>query len=205
MSTPVMVMYCSDFMGGGYLGETNKCPDLVKIWRLVCVQSLPKQCYRQTPHIDLCAIEYSLGDAPTALKHWDGACLHIWHLMWNLYIVSPNIWCELLTDKMNLLIKCFSAIWFLTIWTTWENSDFAWENLFKFIISKLNWSYNRHDVTAAIWDQKFLLKSDLYCPDRLHLDIKMTVSSVASTWCVRFWHTIYRPQTMTQILKSAYN
>ncbi len=33
-----------------------------------------------TPHIDLCAIEYSLGDAPTALKHVDEACLHIWHL-----------------------------------------------------------------------------------------------------------------------------
>ncbi len=31
-------------------------------------------------HIDLCVIEYSLGDAPTALKHGDEACLHIWHL-----------------------------------------------------------------------------------------------------------------------------
>ncbi len=31
-------------------------------------------------HIDLCVIEYSLGDALTALKHGDEACLHIWHL-----------------------------------------------------------------------------------------------------------------------------
>ncbi len=31
-------------------------------------------------YINMCAIEYSLGDAPTALKHGDEACLHIWHL-----------------------------------------------------------------------------------------------------------------------------
>ncbi len=31
-------------------------------------------------HIDLSAIEYSLGDALTALKHGNEACLHIWHL-----------------------------------------------------------------------------------------------------------------------------
>ncbi len=31
-------------------------------------------------YIDLCAIEYSLGDAPTPLKHGEEACLHIWHL-----------------------------------------------------------------------------------------------------------------------------
>ncbi len=31
-------------------------------------------------HIDLCAIEYSLGDALTALKHGNEVCLHIWHL-----------------------------------------------------------------------------------------------------------------------------
>ncbi len=61
-------------------------------------------------HIDLCTIEYSLGDAPTALKHGDEACLHIWHLTSNLAIASPNLSCELLTDKMNLLIKCSSAI-----------------------------------------------------------------------------------------------
>ncbi len=28
-------------------------------------------------HIDLYAIEYSFGDAQTALKHGDEACLHI--------------------------------------------------------------------------------------------------------------------------------
>ncbi len=85
-------------------------------------------------HIDLCAIEYSLGDALTALKHGDEACLHIWHLTWKLSTASHNLPCKLLTYKTKLLTKCSSAIWFLTIWTTWENSDFAWENLFKFII-----------------------------------------------------------------------
>ncbi len=30
----------------------------------------------------------------------------------------------------------------------------------------------------------------------------MKVSSVASMWCIRFWHTNYRHQTMTQILES---
>ncbi len=61
-------------------------------------------------HIDLCAIEYSLGDAPTALKHGDEACLHIWHLTSKLTIASHNLSCELLTDKMNLLIKGSLAI-----------------------------------------------------------------------------------------------
>ncbi len=84
--------------------------------------------------IELCAIEYSFGHPPTALKHGDEACLHIWHLTWKLSSAPPNLSCELLTDKINLLKKCFSAIWFLTIWTTRENSDIAWENSFKFII-----------------------------------------------------------------------
>ncbi len=70
---------------------------------------------------------------------------------------------------------------------------------------KINCSYNRHNVSAAIWDQKFLSKSDLYCLDRLHLGVKIKVLFVASTWCIRFWHTIYRHQTMTQILESAYH
>ncbi len=76
-------------------------------------------------HIDLCVIEYSLVDAPTALKHGYEACLHIWHLTWNLYIVSPNLSCELLTDKMYLLIKNIQQ------YNSWQ-SDFAWE--FFFII-----------------------------------------------------------------------
>ncbi len=144
-------------------------------------------------HIDLYVIEYSLGDAPTALKHGDEACLHIWHLTTNLSIAFPNLSCELLTDKMNLLIKCSLAIWFLTIRTTWENSVFTWENSFlSSLFSKKKWSYNRHNVFAAIWDQTFLLKSDLYCPDYRHLGIKMKVSFMSSMWCIRFWHTIYR-------------
>ncbi len=61
-------------------------------------------------HIDLCATEYTLVDAPTALQHGDKACLNIWHFASNLSIAFPNLSCELLTDKMNLLIKCSSAI-----------------------------------------------------------------------------------------------
>ncbi len=61
-------------------------------------------------NIDLCVIEYSLGDASTALKHGDEACLHIWYLTSKLSITSPKLSCELLTDKMNLLTKCSSAI-----------------------------------------------------------------------------------------------
>ncbi len=150
-----------------------------------------------TKHIDLCCIEYSFGDAWTALKHGKEACLHIWHLMWISYIVSPKLSCELLTDKMNLLKKSFSAIWFLTIGTTWENSDFAWVNLFK-LFSKINWSYNRHNVSAARNSfQNWIYIALIVC--------KMKVLSVASTWCIRFWHTIYRHQMMTQILESTYN
>ncbi len=157
--------------------------------------------------IDLCAIEYSFGDTQTALKHGDEACLHIWHLMWNLYIVSPNLSCELLTEKMNLLKKYFSAIWFLTFFIKYMRK--FWLCLGKFVLSslfsKINWNYHCQDVSATIWDQKFMFKSDLYGSVRLHLGIKMKVSSVSSTWCIRFWHTIYRHQMMTQILKSAYN
>ncbi len=153
----------------------------------------------------MCVIEYSFGDARTALKHGVEACLHIWHLTWNLYIPSPNLSCELLTNKMNLLKKCFSARWFLTISTTWENLTLLGKICLGSLFSKINWSYNRHNVSAKIWDQKFLSKSNLYCPDRLHLGVKMKVSSVASMWCIRFWHTIYRHQTMTQILESAYH
>ncbi len=61
-------------------------------------------------HIDLCAIEYSLGNAPTALKHGDEVCLHIWHLTSKLSIASPNLSCKLLADKMNLLTKYSLAI-----------------------------------------------------------------------------------------------
>ncbi len=69
------------------------------------------------------------------------------------------------------------------------------------LFSKINWTYNSHNMSAAIWNQKFLLKSDLCCPDHLHRDMKMKVSSMGSRWCIRFWHTIYRHQLMTQILK----
>ncbi len=46
---------------------------------------------------DLCAIEYNLGDASTGLKHGVEACLHILHLMSNLYIFGhclcrPFMW-----------------------------------------------------------------------------------------------------------------
>ncbi len=80
----------------------NRYEVVTMSWYAVC-------CIKRyaVAHIDFCAIEYSLGDTPTALKHGDEACLHIWHLTWNLYIVTPNLWCEMLT---------------------------AWENSFKFII-----------------------------------------------------------------------
>ncbi len=146
-----------------------------------------------------------MGDAPTALKNGDEACLHIWHLTSKLSIASPNFSCEC------WLIK----------WICWQNVlrqyDFWPSKLHEKILtlhgkiwlsslfSKIYWSYNCHNVSATIWDQKFLLKSDLYCPDHLHLDIKTKVSSVSSTWCIQIWHTIYRHQMMTQILKSAYN
>ncbi len=42
-------------------------------------------------HIDLCALEYSFGDAPTALKRGDEAYLHIWHLTCKLSIASLNL------------------------------------------------------------------------------------------------------------------
>ncbi len=97
----------------------------------------------------------------------------------------------------------FSAIWFLPIWTAELHEKILillGKICLSSLFSKINWSYNRHDVFATIWDQKFMLKSDLYCPDRLHLGVKMKVSSMASTWCIQLWHTIYRHQTKTQIL-----
>ncbi len=65
------------------------------------------------------------------------------------------------------------------------------------LFSKINWSNSRHDVSATIWDQKFLLKLDLYGSHLLHLVIKMKVSPMASTWWTRFWPTIYILQMMT--------
>ncbi len=153
-------------------------------------------------HIDLCVIEFSLGDARTALKHGDEECLHIWHLTSNLSIASPNLSCELLTDKINLLKNLFQHYDF---WPS-ELHEKILTLLGKIrlspLFSKLNWSYNRHNLSAAIWDPKFLLKWDKYCPDHLHLDIKIKVLSVASTWCIRFRPTIYIHQMMTQILKT---
>ncbi len=112
------------------------CPTIVTSIYPTCTYLVGSDgCFQSIrTHIDLCAIEYSLGDALTALKDGDEACLHICHLTWRLSTASPNLSCELLTDKMILLTKCSSAIWFLTIRTTWEYYDFPWENLFKFII-----------------------------------------------------------------------
>ncbi len=41
---------------------------------------IPPKELKSAIHIDLCVIEYSFGDARTALKHGDEACLYIWHL-----------------------------------------------------------------------------------------------------------------------------
>ncbi len=66
-----------------------------------------------------------------------------------------------------------------------------WKICLSSLYSKINWSYNCHNVSATIWDQKFLLKSDLYGSDLLYLDIKMKVSPMASTLWTQFWPTIY--------------
>ncbi len=50
----------------------------------------------QSPmHRDLCAIESSLVDASTALKHGDETCLYIWHLTSNLYVMC-------ITESINI-------------------------------------------------------------------------------------------------------
>ncbi len=158
-----------------------------------------------TEHIDLCAIEYSLGDALTALKHGDEACLHIWYLTENCLLPLPTFHANCWLIKRN----CWQNV--LRQYDFWLSElhekilTLLGKICLSSLFSKINWSYNRHNVSAAIWNQKFLSKSDLYCLDRLHLGIKMKVLSVSSTWCIRFWHTIYRHQTMTQILESAYH
>ncbi len=154
-------------------------------------------------NIDLCVIEYSLGDA----------------LLWSMGMKRVSIF-GIWRENCPLPLPTFHANCWLIKRNCWQNVlwqyDFWLSELHEKILtllgkiclsslfSKINWSYNRHNVSAAIWDQKFLSKSDLFCPDRLHLDVKMKVSSLSSTWCIRFWHTIYRHQTMTQILESAY-
>ncbi len=74
---------------------------------------------KNTLHIDLCAIEHSLGDAPTALKHGEG---------WSL---SPYLAFDLKIVHCQFANKMVFCNMILTIRITWENSDFAWE---KFII-----------------------------------------------------------------------
>ncbi len=107
----------------------------------------------------LCAIEYSLGDAPTALKHGDEACIRIWHLMWklslptfhaNCWLIKQNCWQNVLRQYDFWLSELHEKI--LTL-----PGKICLSSLF----SKINWSYNIHNVSAAIWDQKILLKSDL--------------------------------------------
>ncbi len=153
-------------------------------------------------HIDLCAIEYSLRDAPTALKLWS---------MGMKRVSIFGIWCE----NCPLPLPTFRANYWLIKWICWQNVlrqyDFWPSELHEksltllgkiclsSLFSKINWSYDRQNGSAVIWDQKFLLKSDLY------LDIKMKVSSVFSMWCIRFWPTIYIRHMMTHILKLTYN
>ncbi len=150
-------------------------------------------------HSDLCAIEYSFGDARTALKHVDEACLHIWHLPLPTY--HANYW----------LIKWFCWQFFFREYDFWPSEqhrdilDLLEKIHLSSFFSKINWSYNRHDVSATIWDQKFLIKSDFHGSDCLHLDIKRKVSPMASTWWTWCWPTIYIRQMMTLKLNLAYN
>ncbi len=140
-----------------------------------CVLGIMHHWLRDIPHIDLCAIEYSLGEASTALKHGDEACLHIWHLTWKLSIASPNLSCELQTDKMNLLTKCFSAIWFLTNRTTWENSDFAWKNRHNI---QHWWFYHENSLEWVFGHETNELLDDLFL--LLHVYWNMTLSGILS-------------------------
>ncbi len=83
-------------------------------------------------HIDLCAIEYSLGDALTALKHGGEACLHIWHLMIPLHLPTFHVNCWLI--KRN----CWQNI--LQQYDFWQSElhekilTLLGKILFKFII-----------------------------------------------------------------------
>ncbi len=103
---------------------------IIELLQYVDVKNTPLKLQHHT-HINLCAIEYSLGDAHTVLNHRGGmkrvSIFGIWRQICPLPLSTFHAYCWLI--KMNLLIKCSSAIWFLTIWTTWENSDFAWEKL----------------------------------------------------------------------------
>ncbi len=138
-------------------------------------------------------------------------------LLWRMGMKRVSIfgiWHEICT----LSLPTFHANCWLIKWICWKNVfqqyDFCTSELLENILtllgkirlsslfSKINWSYNRHNVSATIWDQKFLLQSDLYCSDCLHLDIKMNVSPMASTRC---WPTIYILQMITLKLHLAYN
>ncbi len=123
----------------------------------------------------------------TALKHGDEACLHIWYSTWKLSTTSPNLSCELLTYNTKLLTKCSSAIWFLTIWTTSENSDFR-HIINIHYIKPLHWSlwmacgghvFRSCDICKQIYiiAQITRLSSDgghwIYRP--LHFDVRQGV------------------------------
>ncbi len=50
------------------------------------------------------------------------------------------------------------------------------------LCSKINWSHNHHKVSAVIWDQKSLLKSNLFCSDHLHFSTQF--------WSSPFWYVV---------------
>ncbi len=93
---------------------------------------------RHITHIKMCAIlvwEMQLLIWSMGMKHV--YICGIWHHISPIFghcLSQPFIW--IVTDLTNLLTKCSLAIWFLNIWTTWENSDYAWEKSFKFNIQQ---------------------------------------------------------------------
>ncbi len=107
-------------------------------------------------------------------------------LLWNMGMKRVSIlgiWREMCT----LYLPTFHANCWLIKWICWKiffrQYDFWPSELHEKILTlhgkiclsslfkKINWNYNLHDVSATIWDKNFLLNSDLYGSDRLHLDI----------------------------------
>ncbi len=115
-------------------------------------------------HIDFGAIESSLRDATSALKHHIkcqkcGSIFGqlVWIFVWHRSILwsSPNFSCELLIDYKPICWQNVLAIRFLNIWTKYKNSDFAWQKSIQLIIYHNHWCQICLNLSP--------LKSDLFC------------------------------------------
>ncbi len=156
-------------------------------------------------------------NCPLPLPTFHANCWLIEGICWKNVFRQYDFWPSELHEKILTLLGkiCLHSLFSKMNWSYNRHNVSATELHEKILtllgkiclhslFSKMNWIYNRQNVSATISDQNFMSKSNLYCPDCLHLGVKMKVSSVASTWCTLFWHTIYRHQT-TQILESAYH